>query len=45
VGSDAALGSNLSKGYTDTLVDLSMDTLRSLAAGVVLLSWARRRPR
>ena len=40
-GLDAWVGTDLSLGYTDTLVDLTMDTAGALLAGAAVVLWAR----
>lgn len=40
-GMDSVASTNLSKGYTDTLLDLSMDTIGAAVGGVALLAWGR----
>jgi hypothetical protein len=40
-GLDAVAATNLSKGYIDTLVDLTMESGGALAGGGALLLWAR----
>ena len=41
-GLDAALGTNLSLGYTDTLVDMALGAVSALLAAGFVIAWGER---